>query len=244
MTITAVIPARLGSTRLPGKVLADIQGRPLIWHVWNRVRQAEQIAEVFVATDADEVRAAVEGWGGRVVMTSPECRSGTHRIASVLDQFAGEFLLNVQGDEPMIEPAMLDSLVECWRRTRAPLVTPVYRLQTLSQLQDPNLVKVVRAGDGTALYFSRSAVPYVRDVPLEHWMDRHAFWGHVGVYGYAREVLASYDQLPPSGLEETERLEQLRFLEAGLSFQTVETVYHPISVDTPQDLEHVRRIMG
>ena len=97
MTITAVIPARLGSTRLPGKVLADIQGRPLIWHVWNRVRQAEQIAEVFVATDAEDVRAAVESWGGRVVMTSPECRSGTHRIASVLDQFAGEFLSERSG---------------------------------------------------------------------------------------------------------------------------------------------------
>lgn len=243
MTITAVIPARLGSTRLPGKVLADIQGRPLIWHVWNRVRQAERIAEVFVATDAEEVRAAVEGWGGRVVMTSPDCRSGTHRIASVLDQFAGEFLLNVQGDEPMIEPTMLDSLVECWQRTRAPLVTPVYRLQTVAQLQDPNLVKVVRAGNGTAIYFSRSAVPYVRDVPLDRWLESHRFWGHVGVYGYAREVLAGYDQLPPSGLEETERLEQLRFLEAGLSFQTVETVYHPVAVDTLEDLERVRRIM-
>ena len=118
MSVTVVIPARLGSTRLPGKVLADLNGRPLLWHVWNRVCQARRADQVYVATDAEEVRRAVEGWNGQVLMTSPQCRSGTERIASIIGQLAGDFVLNVQGDEPLIEPALLDALVGVWEQRR------------------------------------------------------------------------------------------------------------------------------
>jgi len=244
MSVSAVIPARLGSTRLPRKVLAEIAGRPLIWHVWNRVCQAQRIEQVLVATDADEVRSAVEAWGGQALMTSPDCRSGTHRIASVVGQLPGRFILNVQGDEPLMDPAILDSLVQRWEQSHAPIITPVYRMPGTAELFDPNVVKVVRAADGSAIYFSRSPVPYIRDIPTERWLDHHTFWGHVGVYGYAREVLEKYAALPASVLEDAERLEQLRFLEAGYRIQTVVTDYRPVAVDTLEDLMHVRDRIG
>lgn len=244
MPVSAVIPARLGSTRLPRKVLADIAGRPLIWHVWNRVRQATRVEQILVATDADEVRSAVESWGGQAVMTSPDCRSGTHRIASIVQQLSGRFVLNVQGDEPLLDPTLLDALVNRWEESSAAIITPIYRMPGAAELFDPNIVKVVRAADGSALYFSRSPVPYVRDVPTGQWLERHTFWGHVGVYGYAREVLEQYEHLPASVLEDTERLEQLRFLEAGYRIQTVVTDYRPIAVDTPEDLARVRERFG
>jgi 3-deoxy-manno-octulosonate cytidylyltransferase (CMP-KDO synthetase) len=241
MFVTAVIPARLGSTRLPRKVLADIHDRPLLWYVWQQVRKARRIDELFVATDAEEVRQAVEGWGGQVLMTSPECRSGTQRIASVLDQLRGDFILNVQGDEPFTDPAMLDALVQRWDPVSSPLVTAVYRIAGEPELRNPNIVKVVRAQDGTALYFSRSPVPFVRDLAPAQWLQHPVFWGHIGVYGFGRDVLAAYPQLPDSRLESAECLEQLRLLEAGYRFQTVETNYRPIAVDTADDLEHVRQ---
>ena len=156
---------------------------------------------------------------------------------------SGQFILNVQGDEPLMEPAILDSLVERWEQSSAPIITPVYRMPGVAELFDPNIVKVVRAADGFALYFSRSPVPYVRDVPTDQWLQRHAFWGHVGVYGYG-EVLEQYDVLPASMLEDVERLEQLRFLEAGYRIQTVVTDYRPIAVDTPEDLAGVRQRLG
>jgi len=241
--ISAVIPARLGSTRLPGKVLLDIHGKPLLWHVWQQVRQARQVEAVYVATDAREVCQAVEAWGGQVLLTSPDCQSGTERIASVIDQIPGDLILNVQGDEPMLDPLMLDQLVEAWRENRADVVTPVYPIDLAEELANPNIVKVARAGSGRALYFSRSPIPYVRDLPPERWGERGVHWGHIGVYAYRREVLDTYTSLPPSSLENTERLEQLRLLEAGYRIDTIETHYRSIAVDTFADLERVRQKM-
>jgi len=242
--VPVLIPARLASTRLPRKVLADIHGQPLIWHVWSRVRQARRISEVYVATDSAEVKAVVEGWGGRVLMTSPDCRSGTERIASCVREVEGELILNVQGDEPLVDPAMLDALVERWQAAPADLITPVFRIHSTDELVNPNIVKVVRAQSGEALYFSRSPIPFVRDVLQEQWLERHPFWGHIGVYGYRRAVLENYSSLPVSPLETAESLEQLRFLEAGYRFQTVETDYRPVAVDVPADLERVRALLS
>lgn len=242
--VVALIPARLGSTRLPRKVLAEIHGHPLIWHVWQRVCQAQRIAAVYVATDSPEVQAVVESFGGQVLMTSPDCRSGTERLAVCLDRVDAEYIINVQGDEPLVDPAMLDALVARWEEVSADLITPVFRIHAVEEILNPNIVKVARASTGEALYFSRSPIPFVRDLPQEQWLKNHAFWGHIGVYGYRREVLEVYPKLPVSPLEAAESLEQLRFLDAGYRFQTVETDYRPIAVDVPGDLERVRLLLA
>lgn len=242
--VIAVIPARLSSSRLPYKVLADIERSPMLWHVWHRVCQAQGIEAVYVATDAEEVATAVRDWGGQVLMTSSDCASGTERIASIVGKLNADLILNVQGDEPLIEPALLEALIQAWQAAPCDVITPIFRIERVADLQDPNLVKVVRSVDGRALYFSRSPIPFVRDTPPERWLETHAFWGHVGVYGYRREVLEAYDTLPESPLEAAEHLEQLKFLEAGYTVRVVETAYRSIGVDTPADLARVRAVMA
>lgn len=245
MRALAVIPARLGSTRLPNKVLADIGGKPLVWHVWNRVLQARRFHDVSIATDSDAVREVMEAFGARVLMTSPDCRSGTERIATVLDQLGdADLIVNVQGDEPLISPAMLDGLVDGWAAHRTDLVTPVFRITDAAELHSPTIVKVVRSAQGEALYFSRQPIPFVRDHALEAWLQHAAYWGHLGVYGYRPAALAAYLSLPVSPLETAESLEQLRFLEAGYRFLTVETTYRSIAVDVAADLDRVRSLIA
>ena len=244
MSVSAVIPARLGSKRLPRKLLDDIDGHPLIWHVWRRATEAESLTDTYVATDSHEIRELVQSWGGRVLMTNPECRSGTERIASALDQISGEFIVNVQGDNALLDPDLIDSLVHQGEVKQADIITPVYRITNSTELQSSNVVKVVRSHDDRGLYFSRSPIPLVRDVPEERWIEEHSFWGHVGVYGYRRAALAAYTKLPESPLESAEKLEQLRFLDAGWAIQTFETDYHPVSVDTLKDLDRVRMIVS
>lgn len=243
MKSLAIIPARLGSTRLPRKVLADIHGKPLIWHVWSRAKQARRFAEVYVATDSEEVQAEVERWGGKALMTSTACRSGTERLAECLDRVDADLIVNVQGDEPLIDHEMLDALVARWELQPSDLITPVFRITSSEDLAAPTIVKVARAQSGEALYFSRSTIPFVRDWPQSEWLEKATFWGHIGVYGYRRDVLAAYPGLPVSALETSEQLEQLRFLDAGYRFQTIETTYRSIAVDIPTDLDRVRELM-
>ncbi len=244
MNIFAIIPARLDSTRLPRKVLADIHGKPMVWHIWQRVQQVQGLDQVLVATDSIEVYNAVESWGGKAIMTSTDCRSGTERVSSIIDRVDADCVLNVQGDEPLIDPKMLENLVASWSVVGGDLITPVFQIQTQSDLFNPNIVKVVRGLDGRALYFSRSPIPFVRDIPPERWLELQVFWGHIGVYGYRKEVLMRYPSLPESPLEMAEKLEQLRFLDAGYRIQTTETNYRSVAVDTFADLEHVRLIFG
>lgn len=244
MKISAVIPARLSSTRLPRKVLARINGKPLIQHVWERVKQVPSLQSVIIVTESEEVVSAVTEFGGVAMMTDPTCKSGTERIASIVDKIEADFILNIQGDEPLIDPVMIDTLIHNWSFDQMDLVTPIYPIHSVDDLFNPNIVKVVRARDGRALYFSRSPIPYIRDLPKERWLEKHCFWGHIGVYGYRRQVLENYFHLPASILQEAESLEQLAFLEAGYSIYTVETAYHSVAVDTPDDLEKVRRILA
>lgn len=239
-----IIPARLGSTRLPRKVLADIHGKPLIWHVWNRVMQANKPDAVYIATDADEVAQVAEAFGARVVMTSPDCRSGTERIAQAARSLTADGIINVQGDEPLVDPQMIDSLIENWDMSLADLITPVFPVHDISEVLNPNIVKVARDARGRALYFSRSPIPYVRDLPQDAWLSRAQFWGHIGVYGYTHAALSQYPELPVSPLETAEALEQLRFLDAGFTFQTFETSYRPIAVDVQADLDRVRGLLA
>jgi 3-deoxy-manno-octulosonate cytidylyltransferase (CMP-KDO synthetase) len=240
---TAIIPARLASTRLPGKVLADIHGKPMIWHVWKRAMQVARFEAVYIATDSEVVRAAVEGWGGQVIMTSSDCRSGTERIASCLGQIEADYIVNVQGDEPLIDPLMLDKLVACWDEAPHDLITPIFRITNHEDLCNPTIVKVVRNSRGEALYFSRAPVPFYRDAPQTEWLNCAPYWGHIGVYGYRRAALAAYMTLPISPLEGIEGLEQLRFVDAGYRFRVFETAYRSIAVDVPADLERVRELM-
>ena len=244
MKADIVIPARLTSSRLLRKVLADIAGKPMIQHVYERACQAHTIQRVIIAADSKEVVRVVESWGGEVVLTDPSLPSGTARIASIIDQIDSDIIVNVQGDQPLVEPDLIDDLVQSFCRLAVDIATPVWRINNADDLVDSGIVKVVRGHDDRALYFSRSPIPHVRDLSLGRWLDVASFWGHVGIYGYRRGVLVNYEALPESSLEQAERLEQLRFLQASYQIHTVETASRPIAVDTLQDLERVREIMG
>jgi 3-deoxy-manno-octulosonate cytidylyltransferase (CMP-KDO synthetase) len=262
-TVVAV-PARLQSSRLPNKVLADIGGKPMLQRVLEQCAKAAGPAAVVLCTDSDRLQAAAAAWGVPVLMTSPHCSSGSERIASVADQLvalawdappadwddatrqqrlASTAVINVQGDQPFLDPAVVTAMVsEFSRRDPVPaVVTPVYRLQP-DTIHNPAVVKTLLAHDGRALYFSRSAIPHVRDVDPADWHRHAPYWGHVGMYGFRGDVLAGWNQLPASPLEDLERLEQLRLIEAGHTIATFSVEGTSLSVDTPEQLEQARQM--
>jgi len=238
--VAVVIPARYGATRLPGKPLAEIDGRPMIWYVWDKARRAETPSRVVVATDDARIASAVRGFGGEAVMTSPDCASGTDRVAEAARGMDEEVIVNLQGDEPMMHPSVVDAVA-------APLVAdPAVLMSTAALLQDdpaefgrPSVVKVVVDARGDALYFSRSPIPHYRDNGSGRYRK------HLGIYGYRREFLFRVAALPPSRLEEAERLEQLRVLENGHRIRVVDVAHDSVGVDTPEDLKAVEgRLCG
>jgi 3-deoxy-manno-octulosonate cytidylyltransferase (CMP-KDO synthetase) len=240
VSAVAVIPARYHSTRLPGKALADIAGRPMIEHVYRRAREASSIARVIVATDDLRIQSAVERFGGECVMTSAAHQSGTDRLAEVAASLDADIIVNVQGDEPLVAPAMIDAAV-------APMASdPELMMSTLrkritdpAEPQNPHVTKVVVDRHGFALYFSRAPIPFTRAGQPEA-----PAWRHIGMYVYRRRCLLQLSRLPQSALERAEALEQLRALEHGIRIQAIETTCDTIGVDTPEDLERVRRICG
>ena len=235
--VLAVIPARYASTRFPGKPLVDIQGKPMIQHVWERVGLVSGIQQVVIATDDSRIQQAAQSFGAQVCMTRPEHPSGTDRVWEVASAFPeGDWILNVQGDEPFINPAHLEAAIAAiTEHPKADIITLVTPLTEVEAWHDPNIVKAVLAQDGRALYFSRSPVPFHRDTP---GVPTHAF-RHVGLYLYRRSALEQFTQLPPSTLELAEKLEQLRALEAGMQCYAVLVSEAPIGVDTPQDLVRI-----
>lgn len=239
--ITAIIPARLASTRLPNKMLLDLEGKPLLQRVWDQACKMTTANAVYIATDSQTIYERASAWGAQVYMTDPNCPSGTYRIASLLDKIQGDFFLNIQGDEPFIDPALLDGLVTVWQDTGCDLVTAIAKITSHNALFDSNVVKAVINHTGRVLYFSRSTVPFVRDVERQAWLEKHTFWGHIGIYGYTRSVLSQYPHLKPSALETTEQLEQLRFLEHNFHFQALQTNYHSLGIDTEADLNAARK---
>jgi len=248
--VVVAVPARLESARLPGKVLADIAGKPMLQHVLARCRQAKGVAAVVVCTDSEQVRADAEAWGFPVLMTSPDCSSGSERLASVVTELVAAaggsssdtLVINVQGDQPLLDPGIIETMVAQFvALQRPPVLTPVYPLAA-DKLHDPNVVKVLRARDGRAITFSRSALPHLRGVPPEQWADHTTYWGHVGLYGYRADVLAGWMALPASPLEELEKLEQLRMIEAGIPLLTYAVDQDCLSVDTPEQLEQARAL--
>jgi 3-deoxy-manno-octulosonate cytidylyltransferase (CMP-KDO synthetase) len=221
----------------------DLGGKPVVQHVWERAKKVKQSERVVIVTDAEEVAQVARNFGAEVLMTSPDCPSGTARISSVLDKLEGDFFINIQGDEPFIDPVLLDDLITCWKKTQCSLVTAVSKITQIERLQSPNVVKVVRAENGEALYFSRSAIPFFRGKETKDWLNNFTYWSHIGVYGYNRAALARYPQLSATALESVESLEQLRFLAHGYKFQTIETHYHPVAIDTADDLEAARKLL-
>ena len=259
MAAIVIIPARYGSTRFPGKPLCHLLGKPLIQHVYERVRDALLVRDVFIATDSTAIFSAVEGFGGKAVMTSTEHRSGTDRIAEAVTKLstAGEIggsgkhdeliIVNVQGDEPMIMAEMVDAVIGLMEDERAAIGTLAKRITTLEEIEDPNVVKVVFNDEGFALYFSRSPIPYHRDMNYagkDLQVPESFFYKHIGIYAYRKDALLRFSQLAPSRLEEIEKLEQLRALERGFKIKVRETYHETIGVDTAMDLERVEKCLN
>jgi 3-deoxy-manno-octulosonate cytidylyltransferase (CMP-KDO synthetase) len=241
--VVAIIPARFHSTRLPGKPLAEIGGRPMIEHVYRRALAATSVDRVIVATDDERVRAAVDGFGGHAVLTDPAHRSGTDRLAEVAAGLSCDIVVNVQGDEPLLEPRMLAELLGPFERDPSvQMCTLRRRLEDPAEWASPHVVKVVVNLAGEALYFSRAPIPHPRDA-LGAVASGAAF-KHIGLYAYRRELLLTLARLEPTRLELVESLEQLRALEHGYRIHTVETAYDSVGVDTPEDLEQVRRLLA
>ncbi|MEK6725385.1 MAG: 3-deoxy-manno-octulosonate cytidylyltransferase [Deltaproteobacteria bacterium] len=242
MNITAIIPARYASTRLPGKPLLDIAGKSMIQHVYERAWEAVLVNRVIVATDDRRILDAVKGFGGEVVMTSDAHKSGTDRLAEVATVLESDIIVNIQGDEPLIEPAMIDEAIR-------PLMEDGFivmgslkaEIRDEAELNNPNIVKVVVDRNDFALYFSRYPIPYFRDASPLSLLTGH--FKHIGLYVYRRDFLLEYAGMPQTPLEEAEKLEQLRALENGYRIKVPTTRLQSTGVDTEEDLEKVRRLL-
>ena len=236
MKTIAVIPARLASTRLPRKMLREIAGKPLVGWVYEAVRSSRLLADVIIATDSEEILEACGRHGWNAQMTSATHRSGTERVQEVSDSIAADVYVNVQGDEPLVRPEQIASLLEVMKDPAAQVGT-VKTPCPLEDVDNPNAVKVVTAPDGRALYFSRATIPFDRDG------TRPSYFKHLGLYAYRKPALDLFITLPESTLERSERLEQLRFLENGISIYMGETAYDSVGVDTEADLQRVAEIL-
>ncbi len=242
----AIIPARYASERLPGKPLADIGGKPMIQHVYERASRARLLDAVYVATDDERIAAAVRAFGGTAIQTPSDIRSGSDRVARAaqLLEDAG-IIVNVQGDEPLIDPGMIDQAVEPLVRDRSlDTATLVRQVQSAGELLNPGIPKVVLDREGFCLYFSRSPIPFLRDMPTGFWHSSATFFKHIGLYAYRRAFLLTYASLPQSPLEQAEKLEQLRILEHGYRVKAVVTLHDSVPVDTSEDLDRVRTILA
>ena len=232
--ILGVIPARFASSRFPGKALTPIAGKPMLQHVYERASQSRYLAKLVIATDDERIQKAARAFGADVRMTRADHLSGTDRAAEVASSENAQVIVNIQGDEPLIDPAAIDAAaLALLDDPNAPMATLKKRIEDPAELSDPNVVKVVTDLSGDAIYFSRSAIPYLRDG------GEGAHYKHIGLYVYRREMLLSYPTLPIGALERAERLEQLRALENGYRIRVVETEYESLGVDTPADLERV-----
>jgi len=239
-----IIPARYGSSRFPGKPLADLCGKPVIEHVYS---QAGKICDsVYVATDDERIFRVVEGFGGHAVMTSTHHKSGTDRIIEALDMLGitPEVVINIQGDEPFVLPEQIDLLASCFDNPAVEIATLARRFPEadgFDALFDPNKVKVTFDSNGDALYFSRSIIPYVRNAEWKEWLSSSEYYIHLGMYGYRASTLRRIAALPQSSLEIAESLEQLRWLQSGYKIRVAITGYASIGIDTPADLDEARK---
>ena len=237
MRAIGVIPARYGSTRFPGKPLANILGKPMIQHVWERASRAKTLEKVIIATDDERILKKAKEFGAEAVLTSPSLSSGTERVAEAAKDLEVDIVANVQGDEPLIEPQAIDEAIKSLiNNPKIPMATLAYRMIKKKEIEDPNVVKVVFDKDNFALYFSRSPIPFSKEY-------RSPFYKHLGLYIYRKEFLLKLAKMDPSSLEKIEGLEQLRVLENDYRIKVVETEYDSVGVDTPEDLERVKALL-
>lgn len=246
MTFLGIIPARYASTRFPAKPLAVLGGKTVIERVYEQVCKA--VDDVYVATDDKRIAQAVESFGGKVVMTSPDHRSGTDRCAEACARIGGDFevIINIQGDEPFIQPSQIQTVKDCFADPStqiATLVKPFQEEDGIVALENVNSPKVVVSKQMTALYFSRSVIPYLRNLPKEEWLKNHLYYKHIGLYAYRKDVLNQITSLPQSTLEKAESLEQLRWLENGYTIKVGVTHVETIGIDTPQDLQRAEEYL-
>lgn len=247
MNFIALIPARYASTRFPGKPLVMIGEKMMIQLVYERVSQ--YFEHCFVATDDKRIESAVKGFGGRVVMTSTEHKSGTDRCAEALSKVERQsgirfdVVVNIQGDEPFVSGEQLEKIRSSFDDSQTQIATLVKQFSASEDISNPNSPKVIVSANGFALYFSRSVIPFIRGVDSEQWQSVHTFWKHIGLYAYRSEVLREITQLPQGELEKAESLEQLRWLENGYKIKVSQTTTESIAIDTPEDLERVIALM-
>lgn len=237
MRTIAVIPARYASTRFPGKPLADIGGQAMIQRVYNQVNHAQSVSEVIVATDDERIEKEVRSFGGNVVMTSSDHVSGTDRCAEVMQNISGfDIVVNIQGDEPFVDPLQIDLLVSCFQNTETQIATLIKKITNQDELENPNRPKVIIDKNEFALYFSRQPLPYAKGLKKTEWLEKGTYFSHIGIYGFQTHVLQEITKLAPSFLENTEGLEQLRWLENGYKIKTALSHHDNDAVDTPEDL--------
>ena len=237
MRILGVIPARYASTRFPGKPLAEICGRPMLYWVHKGAWDAKLLTEIIVATDDERIADACRGFGANVMMTSEEHASGTDRLGEVADKMPADYYVNIQGDEPLIKGYALDALIEAVTAENAQMGTLAFKCGDVERVREPGTVKVVMNSAGYALYFSRFPIPFPRNIQAAN------YYVHVGIYIYSSETLSKLCARPRSPLEEAESLEQLRALENGIRIKVVKTDYQPVGVDTPDDLMRAEAII-
>jgi len=245
MIAICVIPARYGSTRFPGKPLAKILNKPMIRWVYEQAQKANKFEKVLVATDDKRIAQVVQAFGGEVCMTPSDLPSGTDRVALAVKNLQADVVVNLQGDEPLVSPHLLDRLVEVFEtKPEIEVATPLKKITKIEDLSNPNLVRVVKDNNNFALYFTRSIIPFLRDVPeQQNWLNHFSFFKHVGIYAYRKNFLLKLTSLSQGSLEKAEKLEQLRILEHGHKIYTIETDYESVSVDTPQELEHLNQML-
>ncbi len=240
--IVCIIPSRYGSSRFPGKPLADLCGKPMVQHVYERALRAEGVSFAAVATDDDRIYSAVQAFGGNVLMTSPDCRSGTDRIAEAAEKLKLDddaIVVNIQGDQPTFEPVQIEEVVRpLIEDSSIPMATLIYKIVRDEEIVHPNAVKTVFDRNNFALYFSRATIPFVRDKG-----NKAEYFKHHGIYAYRRDFLRIFAALPDGVLERLESLEQLRALEYGYRIRVVETAYDSVEVDTPEELQRVGRLL-
>ena len=243
MTFTAIIPARYASTRFPGKPLAVLGGKTVIQRVYEQVSNV--LREVYVATDDERILTCVESFGGKAVMTRSDHQSGTDRIQEAVEKTGTQVdvIINVQGDEPFIQPSQILTLMKLFDDNSTQIGTLGKPFESIEAVENPNSPKIVTDTKGFALYFSRSAIPYIRGKERQNWFDEYPFLKHLGVYAYRREVLSEITKLPQSSLEKAESLEQLRWLQNGYRIRVGLTDVETVGIDTPEDLQRAETFL-